>query len=286
MMNHSSLKNEDSQPGSESWHSTECKTAMSQCQGLLPGQEFSGVFPIWKRLGETLAVLLERFRGEAAVPAATKITYAGRLDPAAEGVVLLLVGDDRMKKEEFLKLPKTYLLTILFGIKTDTADLLGVPLVKKEVGQLENTENILQSFAGATTLPYPMYSSKPVAGKPLFIHARAGQKVAIPENQVFIRSIDLVEQKTVSSAEILKRVYLLTKIVVGDFRQNEIEAAWKVLLQSRKENFPLLTMQVQASSGTYMRSLAEAIGNKLNIPACAFAIVREKIGEFTVSVPE
>ncbi len=53
------------------------------------------------------------------------LTYAGRLDPLAEGVLVLLIGDECLKKDEYLKLPKEYEVTILFGFSTDTYDLMG-----------------------------------------------------------------------------------------------------------------------------------------------------------------
>ncbi len=249
-------------------------------------QEFSGIFPVWKRLGETLAVLIERFRQEHDLPVDVKITYAGRLDPAAEGVVLLLVGAVRLEKEHYLTLDKTYLLTILFDVQTDTADLFGLPLVVKNFEKIEHLEAVLKEFTGPIVLPYPAYSSKPVDGKPLFMHARAGKEVSIPSNRVVIKSIELLKQEKIFAEAILARVKQLTTTVVGDFRQEKITNAWEKLLQENKEIFQIATLRVEASSGTYMRSLAEAIGKKLDTPACAFAITREKVGNFTVSTPE
>src|SRR6266516_7262353 len=54
-----------------------------------------------------------------------KITYAGRLDPLAHGVLLLLIGEAVKKREEYLALPKTYEFEALLGIETDTYDILG-----------------------------------------------------------------------------------------------------------------------------------------------------------------
>lgn len=53
------------------------------------------------------------------------LTYAGRLDPLAEGVLLILIGDECHKKDEYLSLPKEYEVTVLFGFATDTYDVMG-----------------------------------------------------------------------------------------------------------------------------------------------------------------
>src|SRR5688572_29193656 len=55
-----------------------------------------------------------------------KIGFAGRLDPMAEGVLLLLVGDANFEREAYLNLDKTYQFTALLGLETDSYDLLGL----------------------------------------------------------------------------------------------------------------------------------------------------------------
>mgnify|MGYP000153282325 CR=1 FL=1 len=64
------------------------------------------------------------------------ITYAGRLDPMAEGVLLLLAGDEVHKNEEYQKLDKEYEAEILIGFNTDTYDVLGIPRMAQPVDPL------------------------------------------------------------------------------------------------------------------------------------------------------
>src|SRR5690242_7060202 len=66
------------------------------------------------------------------------ITYAGRLDPLAHGVLLLLIGKESKKKSEYLSLPKSYKFEVVFGITTDTYDLLGYI----EEGESVKTKNV------------------------------------------------------------------------------------------------------------------------------------------------
>lgn len=65
-----------------------------------------------------------RFRAENPQHKETKMTYLGRLDPMAEGLLLVLSGDTR-DKNKFLDLDKTYEFEVLWGVSTDTYDVLG-----------------------------------------------------------------------------------------------------------------------------------------------------------------
>ena len=84
----------------------------------------------YKNLGETPLACLEKMRLEHGIGAEIPMTYAGRLDPMAEGVMILLVGEECKNKEQYLGLDKTYGFEVLVGFQTDTYDLLG--LVKSE----------------------------------------------------------------------------------------------------------------------------------------------------------
>jgi len=69
---------------------------------------------------------LNRTRKLEQIDAKTPLTYAGRLDPMAEGVLIILVGDECKKKQKYLGLDKEYEIEVLFGLETDTQDILGV----------------------------------------------------------------------------------------------------------------------------------------------------------------
>ncbi len=242
-------------------------------------QSFRGVYPVHKERGETLAVLLERFRSERSLDVSTKLTYAGRLDPMAEGIVLILAGEDRFQKDALLGLSKIYEVEVLLGVATDTLDPLGVitGTLYKEVISIEPTMEMMKSI---TTLPYPMYSSVPVDGKPLFAHARAGSTVAVPDKKVTIYSVELLSTTKVPVNTIAQSVIDDVNQVQGDFRQADIIRSWQQLLDQTNE-VTIVSIRVHASSGTYMRSLAEWIGEQLGVPALAYRIDRIQIGEYT-----
>src|SRR3989344_4155540 len=83
-------------------------------------------FVIKKVLGETPLQALERLRVEKDFPHDLAMTYAGRLDPMAEGKLLILTGEDCKRRERYDGLDKEYVFEIAFGIESDTGDILGI----------------------------------------------------------------------------------------------------------------------------------------------------------------
>ena len=78
------------------------------------------VVNLYKNLGETPRERLERLRLQKPHYAHEVLSYAGRLDPMAEGVMLCLVGSANHRREEYLNKGKEYILDVLFGFATDT----------------------------------------------------------------------------------------------------------------------------------------------------------------------
>jgi tRNA pseudouridine(55) synthase len=263
-----------------SLHNTQ-KKPVSQSDGKL----YNGFFPFWKKSGETLVVLLRRFREERGISADEKITYAGRLDPMAEGLVPMLVGEARFQKEHLMAKSKTYEVSIALGLATDSGDMLGLlshdSMVQTEqLFSSDAIEKALATLAKLTELPYPMYSSRPVDGKPLFVHARSGRKVAVPMKKISIYSMELLEIKQVGLQELLHNTQEIIKKVQGDFRQKEIIEQWDTLATasaSQGYKVQVVTIRTTVSSGAYMRSLSEKMGELLGIPALAYKIVRTNI---------
>lgn len=251
---------------------------------IINSQSFRGIYPIEKKRGETLAILLDRFRGEHGLDWSTKLTYAGRLDPMAEGIVLVLAGEDRFVKDRLLGLDKVYEVEILLGISTDTQDPLGV-ITETLYKDVSGIEQVIENMKMITALPYPMYSSVPVDGKPLFAHARAGTTIEIPQKKVTIYSAELLEIKKEFVTTLVQSVLEDVARVVGDFRQEQIIQSWQKLLNETSE-VTIVKMRVHASSGTYMRSLAAWIGEKLGVPALAYRINRIQIGEYSLSIKQ
>ena len=246
------------------------------------------VLKLDKKPGETPLECINRFKVENPEYEKEKMTYAGRLDPLASGVLLVLTGEECKNKEKYLNLDKEYELTILFGFSTDSMDLLGIIEDKKEgafnhLGNYKKAdfEKLLKKFEKTFKQKYPRFSSKTVGGKPLFQIAKEGGIADddIPEKEVKIKEIKFNSFGFVSKKYL--RDFALESIfsVKGNFRQNMCWAKWEKTLEDFPDrNLPTLSIIVNCTSGTYMRSLAKAIGEEIGFPALALKIKRTKIG--------
>ncbi|MCK6462451.1 MAG: hypothetical protein L6Q29_01365 [Candidatus Pacebacteria bacterium] len=221
-----------------------------------------------------------------------KVTYAGRLDPLAEGVLILLVGDAIQQKEKYLKLDKEYEAEILFGFKTDTYDILGLPQKIRQPLPMSrfNLDIGLGKFLGKNKMPLPPYSSYKIKGKPLFEWARKGKlkEIKIPEKEIEIYEIKLLELKKVGSEKLLEKIIKKIKVVQGDFRQEKILSQWqekilpKICYRLKQEGFWVARIKIKCSSGTYVRSIAHKLGQNLKTGAVLLGLKRTKVGKFDI----
>jgi tRNA pseudouridine55 synthase len=235
-----------------------------------------------KKEGETLSELIARARREHELSADVSITYAGRLDPMASGVVVLLVGDEVHEKEAYLGLDKEYSFDVLFGISTDTLDALGIATLPAPLNAALVTEEIIrtaaQSFVGEYEQTYPAYSSKPINGEPSFVHARAGSAVEQPKHTVALRDIQLVSVRTERIVSIAREAVERVGCVSGDFRQEPIVDSWRTLaLQHAAQEVVIASMTARVGSGFYIRSFAADLAQKLGTVGLAWRIRRERI---------
>ena len=270
------------------------------------------VIHAYKERGETPLDVLKRLKNENGDLKHTPMTYAGRLDPLAEGLMIFLTGDDCMKKDEYTNLNKQYEVTVLFGFATDTYDLLGIVKSSPEMlpqrthkfsaenllnaravalaSSSETTfaselESKLKNFTGKIEQKYPPYSSRTVDGKPLWMWAREGllDEITIPTHQVYISNIEIINESQISKDEL--SIYIKNEIakIAGDFRQEEILKSWDDILKNTdQENFFCVKLRIDCGSGTYVRVIAHELGEALGIGALAMHIKRTKIGDYTI----
>lgn len=260
--------------------------------------EYKGTITLDKEIGETPLEVLDNFKEENSKYKNTKFAYAGRLDPMAEGKLLILVGDICKERDRYLNLDKEYEFEILLGFKSDTKDLLGLaesnPWHTTWVdGRWFNGE--LKKYIGKIELEYPVFSSKTVQNKPLFLWAleKRLNEIKIPTKNSEIFDLKLISQKKISSKYlnklIIDRINLPTEVkeeskALGEnFRRGEIIPLWNKLFSKKNndENFLILKIRARVSSGTYMRTLAEKITDELlEDYGLAFSIKRTKIGVY------
>jgi len=237
------------------------------------------VLKLNKKVGETPLECLNRFKESHPKYRDEKMTYAGRLDPLASGVLLVLVGEECKNKEKYLGLDKEYEVEVLFGFATDTGDVLG--LVQKHKGlafvptkarplcfKAEDIKKGLKNFVGIKTRVYPKYSS------PALVKAK------IQEKEGEIKSIKYLSNKYISNQNLLNNIQKRIALINGGFRQSKILACWKKILAKKAGKYLIVKIKVKCSSGVYMRQLAEELGQKFAVSSLAFGIKRTFVGKF------
>lgn len=223
------------------------------------------VLKLYKNLGETPLACLERFRAENPDYLGEKMTYAGRLDPMAEGLLIALVGDECHKKDEYLGLDKEYIFEVLLGIQSDTYDILGIPYTYNST---ICTKIKCEDFVGKRVQEYPPYSSR------TFQMARDGVDFEPPTKEIEIFDIERLEEREINGQDILAEVLKKIDLVQGDFRQEEIKKAWQEI--DLPEKFQIIKFKINCSSGTYVRSICNELGG------IAYLIKRTRVGEYKI----
>lgn len=238
------------------------------------------ILKLYKNLGETPLECILRYKAEHPESLKTSMTYLGRLDPMAEGLLLVMAGDTRDKKA-YLDMDKTYEFEVLWGFETDTYDTLGLVA---SVGSLphkieEKMERLIEDILNKKTQSYPPFSSKVFRGN--FLNAREGKidEVDLPTRSIKIFSLEHKNTKLLNSEEVLEDILKRVDLVKGDFRQEEVKQSWKNSIKSGEKLF-LSQFVADVSSGTYIRSLAHEMGQKLGVGAIAFSIKRTRVGEY------
>ena len=237
-----------------------------------------------KHLGETPLQALDRLLLTQPELAAVSLTYAGRLDPMAEGVLIALVGDEcnQIEKEKYLALDKEYEVEILFGLETDSHDVLGlITGASKKQPPRDVVESEIKKLVGKHEQPYPGYSSKPVQGKPLFQWAREGKlnEIEVPSRKIEIFRAAITDVQQITSAQILKQVTDSINLVTGDFRQAETLQKWQQTLIG-DNLFVVYRLTITCSSGTYIRQIAQQLGQKVGTGALVLNLKRTRVGPY------
>lgn len=243
---------------------------------------------IYKNAGETPLEALERLRRERKIDKNTPLSYAGRLDPMAEGLLLVLVGEgENQERGKYLGLNKQYEFEVLFGLSTDTFDILGMAedTSMQCTFTKEQLERVCERLEGEQEMKYPPFSSKTVDGEPLWKLAREGriEKNSLPTQTVTLYRLTLEGQKLVDGKEILEEAAARIGEVSGDFRQAKIIATWKGAMMGKHDDaFPIVSFSLACSSGTYVRRIAQTMGEQLGCGAIAWHIKRTQIGDYTL----
>jgi len=216
---------------------------------------------IFKPLGLTPLELIEKYKKTNNVK--QKMSFAGRLDPMASGLMLLLVGDECKKQPEYCGKDKIYEFKILYGFKTDSLDILGISET------IENTDFNYKDLVGELEQKYPVYSSKTlkIGGitKPLWYWEKKGilKDSMVPKKDVKVFDLNILERREYSNFEIqemiFERISKLSEKNKDKFRYKDIKEKWEVNLLDDKK-YRVESFRTKVSSGTYIRGLCEKMG--------------------------
>ena len=235
---------------------------------------------LYKEIGETPLECLERYSAPLGSAFGKRSTYAGRLDPIAEGLLPILTDSDIERKPEFLVFDKTYECTAIFGFSSDTLDILGIVSNRKAAAKPKAVREGISNLVGTYDLPYPHYSSKTVGGKPIFKHAREGtQNLDIPLRKMSVKEVEVKYIYEMNAKVALGEIELVVGRVRGDFRQEEIIKSWREKLESQSSVL-VAEFSLRVTSGTYIRSLVDKIGEDLRTGALVFRLKRTQVGAY------
>ena len=176
-----------------------------------------------------------------------KVGHTGTLDPNATGVLPILIGKGTELSQFLINHDKKYIATIKLGIKTDTADVEGTVIEEKEVDLNKlndnNVKSIFTKMLGKQKQKPPMYSAIKINGKKLYEYARAGKSIDVPEREIEIYDLKLIN------------------INIKDM---------------------LLTFEIYCSKGTYVRTVCEEIAESLGTVGYMSDLERTSVGEFSI----
>lgn len=249
---------------------------------------------LYKEVGQTPLEAITAWKATNPAYASIPASYAGRLDPMAEGTLLVLLGEECKRQEKYRGLDKEYEIEVLLDFSTDTGDVLGMPVYadNETLPSPAELKSVLKEQIGTKSVAYPAFSSKTVEGKPLFLYALEGtlDSIEIPRHNETIYSIKQQSLSEILSEELHTRIQSMlfkaprsdepSKELGADFRQDEMRAKWSSLFGEIPErSYTVLTLSVACASGTYMRTLAERIGADLGTSGLCLSIKRTRIGK-------
>lgn len=174
-----------------------------------------------------------------------KIGHTGTLDPMATGVMILCIGYATKFVDLLTSIDKEYIAEVTMGIQTDTLDITGQVLEKKDINIKKNEiQKVIKSFVGTYNQEVPIYSAVKINGKKLYEYARNNEKVDLPKREISIKSMELID---------------------CDVKNNQFR--FKCLV----------------SKGTYIRSLIRDICEKMNVIGVMSKLKRTKQGQFDLN---
>ncbi|KZO01706.1 tRNA pseudouridine(55) synthase TruB [Pseudobacillus badius] len=205
----------------------------------------NGILPLWKEKGMTSHDCVFKVRK---ILKMKKVGHTGTLDPDVEGVLPICLGRATKLAEYIMNSGKVYEGEVTIGFSTTTEDASGDIVEQQPVSSRISRKDILsvlQSLTGEIMQTPPMFSAVKVNGKRLYEYARQGIEVERPSRKVTIHQLDLLDEREWFEGEAIQ-----------------------------------FSFRASCSKGTYIRTLAVMIGERLGYPAHMSKLVRTSSGGF------
>ena len=202
----------------------------------------SGILNVNKPVGPSSFAVVRNLRH---LPGVLKAGHGGTLDPAADGVLPILINAATRVADFVHEWPKTYVATITFGFTSDTGDREGTirPAGDPAIISRAAIETALPAFIGQIEQVPPLYSALKQGGEALYRKARRGEQVERAARQVEIHAIRLLDYDLASA---------------------------------------VARLEVSSGRGMYVRSLAHDLGSALGTGAYLSGLTRTAVGPLTV----
>lgn len=200
----------------------------------------------------------------------TKIGHGGTLDPLAEGVLPIAIGEATKLAGRMLDASKTYAFTIAFGTETDTLDAEGEAIATSERRPpIAAVAAILEHFTGDLTQTPPAYSALKVGGRRAYDLARSGEDVELRSRQVTVHSLVMAGEEGRADP------FLDSTFATTAGRPDGYDP------RAPLELADTITLVAEVSKGTYVRSLARDIAHALGTVGHVTYLRRLKAGPFS-----
>jgi tRNA pseudouridine 55 synthase len=199
----------------------------------------NGIINVYKEASYTSHDVVAKLRG---ILKQRKIGHTGTLDPDATGVLPVCLGKGTKLCDMLTDADKTYEAVLELGLITDTQDISGTVLKRREVNVTEEEViKVIKGFVGEYMQIPPMFSALKVNGKKLYELAREGKEIERQARKVFFHKIEIMDI-----------------------------------------TLPRVTLSVTCSKGTYIRTLCHDIGEQLKCGGCMQSLIRTRVGAFQI----
>lgn len=208
-------------------------------------QRVDGVVLLDKPIGPSSNAALQRVRR---VWSAEKAGHGGTLDPMASGLLPVAFGEATKFLHDLLDADKTYEAVLTLGVVTDSGDAEGV-IVSQQPALADDAaiESACTAFKGRIEQVPPMHSALKHEGQPLYAYARAGVEIERQARPVTVHELEITDISRVDPQH------------------------------------PRVSLTVRVSKGTYIRTLATDIGERLGCGAHLSALRRTQVGSLSIS---